>query len=133
MGRDEPGAAPIEVLLHYNVRGETLTLGAVTIPVSSPQKRNAAVYLRRPKPWVQFTVSPIVGSGDEMAREPFPTTDGLVPKAVALVGLLLRPPSALSQTKLISDQQMDVLIVLGALIALLAMSEIVVWIYASRT
>jgi hypothetical protein len=46
---------------------------------------------------------------------------------------LLRPPSALSQTKLISDEQMDVLIVLGALIALLAISAIVVWIYASRT
>ena len=36
LGRDEPGAALIEVLLPYNVRGETLTLGAVTIPASSP-------------------------------------------------------------------------------------------------
>ena len=49
------------------------------------------------------------------------------------LGLLLRPPSALSQTKLISDEQMDVLIVLGALIALLAISAIVVWVYANRT
>ena len=32
LGRDEPGAALIEVLLPYNVRGETLALRPVTIP-----------------------------------------------------------------------------------------------------
>jgi hypothetical protein len=35
--------------------------------------------------------------------------------------------------KLISDEQMEVRIALGALIALLVISAIVVWIYASRT
>jgi hypothetical protein len=68
-----------------------------------------------------------------MAREPFPTTTASSEGGSLFFGLLLRPPSALSQTKLISDEQMDVLIVLGALIALLVISAIVVWIYASRT
>ena len=44
------------------------------------------------------------------------------------------PPSALfSQTKLISEEQMEVRIALGALITLLVLSAIVVWIYASRS
>jgi hypothetical protein len=68
-----------------------------------------------------------------MAREPFPTTTASSEGGSLFLGLLLRPPSALSRTKLISDEQMEVRIALGALIALLVISAIVVWIYTSRT
>ena len=67
-----------------------------------------------------------------MAACRLPRYRRFVPKAVAQ-GALPRTPSAPSQTKLISDEQLDVLIVLGALIALLVISAIVVWIYGSRT
>ena len=67
--------------------------------------------------WVHFTTSPIVGFGD----------DGPASR------LHHGGSSEGSQTKLISDEQMDVLVALGALIALLVISAIVVWIYASRT
>ena len=40
LGRDETGATLIEVLLPHNVRGETLTLRALTIPASSPLHTN---------------------------------------------------------------------------------------------
>ena len=83
--------------------------------------------------WVQFTIAPLAGIGDDMAREPSARYGRFRPEGGSLfLGLLLRPPSALSQTKLISDEQMDVLVVLGMLIALLAISGIVVWIYASE-
>jgi hypothetical protein len=84
-----------------------------------------------PKRWVKFTLSPIVGCGDDGARA-VPHHDGLVRRRSLLLPKK-RPPSALSQTKPISDEQMEVRIVLGALIALLVVSAIVVWIYASRT
>jgi|HubBroStandDraft_6_1064221.scaffolds.fasta_scaffold2092012_1 uncharacterized membrane protein YhhN len=42
-------------------------------------------------------------------------------------------PLLFHKRKLISDEQMEVRIALGALIALLVISAIVVWIYASRT
>jgi hypothetical protein len=68
-----------------------------------------------------------------MAREPFPTTTASSEGGSSSFGSCCDPPSALSQSKLISDEQMEVRIALGALIALLVISAIVVWIYTSRT
>jgi hypothetical protein len=132
LGRDEPGAALIEVLLPYNVHGETLTLGAVTIPASSPQKRNAAES-PRDGPSLGYNSQYRRSSAPAMmAREPFPTTTASSEGGRSSWALAATPFGSFIN-KTISDKQMDVLIVLGALIALLAISGIVVWIYASRT
>ena len=97
---------------------------------SEPQNEPAAKSPRLRPAGDRRHLAPPVGFGDDRVARRF-HHDGLVRRRVALRGG--RSPSALfSQTKLISDEQMEVRIALGTLIALLVISAIVVWIYTAR-
>ena len=80
--------------------------------------------------WVQVAISPIVGFGDDGARA-VPHHDGLVRRWVAFLWALAATPFGSFTNETYFGR--TVLIVLDALIVLLAISAIVVWIYASRT
>ena len=76
--------------------------------------------------WVQFTISPIADFADGMGGVPLQTVPSR--RRVAFSGVLAATPFG-SSNEVISDEQMDALTTLGVLIAVFAVSAIVVWIY----